>query len=65
MAQIWAPAPTMAVIGALASIFAFIGDPSGALAPNSALIRALAPMLAFIWGPAGWLKLGLWLQLWL
>ncbi len=36
VAQIWALAPTMAVIGALALIFAFIGDPSGALAPNSA-----------------------------
>ncbi len=55
VAQIGALAPTMALIGALDSIFAFIGDPSWALALNLALIGALAPILAFIGDPAGWL----------
>ncbi len=40
MAQIVTLAPTMAQIGARTLIFAFIGDPSGALAPNLALIGA-------------------------
>jgi hypothetical protein len=55
VAQLGALAPTMAQIGALVLIFAFIGDPSGALAPNLALIGALAPILAFIGDPVGWL----------
>ncbi len=61
VAQIWAPVLAMAMIGALAPIFAFIGDPSAAFAPNLALIRALAQISAFIGDPVGWLKLGPWL----
>ncbi len=61
LAQIGAPALTMAQIGALPPIFAFIGDPSGALSPNLAFIGALAPIFAFIGYPAGWIYLGLWL----